>query len=212
MSNIEYRIKALEKANRRLHSVAGLLGGILIITLVCAMKSPAIVHDTLQAKRLEIVTPDGKPAMVLSADVDGSTLNLTGYGDEHTRAIELRADKEGARLMLMKHMEAPLLTAQVDDSGAVLSLFDGHEPSESPKYIVLRSNYSTKQRHGGAGVFINQRNQKDSLKAGLIVDDSGKSNLLLGDSEGKAVRVGVNQQNGKVEFVDRNGNGLWSTP
>jgi len=213
MSNIECRIEALEKANRRWRYAAGLLGGLLLISLAGAMKSPHTIPEVLQAKRIEIITPDGKTAMVLSADAHGSALSLLGYGQNHERAITLAADKEGARLMMMKHAEAPLLTAQIDDSGALLALFDGRQPSQEPKSIILRTASPTKQRQGGAGITISQGVRKDGLlKAGLSVDESGTSCLFLGDSQNKAVSIRVNQQDGKVEFVDRNKKNIWSTP
>jgi hypothetical protein len=91
------------------------------------MKLPDEVPDLLQARRIQVLAPDGKPVIMLNADAHGSVLTLLGQGQSHQGAIMLAADKEGFRRMLMKNQEAPLLTAQVDDAGSSLTLFDGRE-------------------------------------------------------------------------------------
>jgi len=118
MLEIEKRIESLERVNRRWRRMTG--------------------PQVLQAKRIEVLTPDGKPGIVLSADSNGSAIVLTAPGKDHKRRIIMSAHREGVNLMLMKHAEAPLLVANVDDNGSSLSLFDAREPSQNPGGIILR--------------------------------------------------------------------------
>lgn len=213
MSDLECRIEALEKTNCLWRYAAGVLGSVLLIGLVTAMNIPDQVPDLLQARRIQVLSPEGKPVIELSANAHGSMLTLLGQGQIHQRTIELAADQEGVRLVLMKNKEAPLLTAQVDDAGSSLALFDGREPSQEPRGILLRSAYPTEDREGGTAVTLTQGWRKAGLQAGLLMKEPpGTAFLLLGGQQGKAVRVSVNQQNGKVEFVDHNQTTLWSTP
>ena len=93
MSNLECRTEALERANRRWRYAAGLLALLTLTALTVAMKPPAHVPDLLQAKRIEVLAPDGKPAIILKADSEGSSLRLGARGPDHKRAIALEAYK-----------------------------------------------------------------------------------------------------------------------
>jgi hypothetical protein len=213
MSNLERRIEALEKANRRWRYLAGLLALLPLIALTVAAKLPDQVPDLLQAKCIEVLAPDGKPAIILKADSDGSSLRLTGCGPDHKRAIALEAYKEGVRLMLMKHAEAPLLSAQVDDNGSSLTLFDGRQPSQNPRSVVLRSACSTEFREGGAAICLMSSQRAQGVQAGLFMQEPpGGSSLLLGGPKGKTVSVRVNQENGKVDFVSISNKATWTFP
>ena len=97
----------------------------------------------MQARRIEVLSPNGKPAIVLEANNDGARLSIVAQGKDHKRAIALSAHKESVNLVLMKHAEAPLLNARVDDDGAVLGMFDGREPSQGPRGILLRTQCPT---------------------------------------------------------------------
>jgi len=227
MSNLECRVQALEKANRRWSYATALLGGVLLIGLATAMTMPDQVPDLLQTRRIEVLSPEGKPVIELSADSHGSTLTLLGQsqtsrhtGQASQRTISLAADKEGARLVLMKHKEAPLLTAQVDDAGSALVLFDGRQPSQEPRGIHLRSACPTEHTQGGTAVMLTHgwQKDKDTRRAGLFLEEPpGSSFLFLGGQQGKAAKVNVNQQSGKVDFVHvsrpfESETNIWSTP
>jgi hypothetical protein len=216
MSDLERRIEALEKVNRRWRYAAVSLAGVLLLAFVSAGKMPDDLPDLLQARRIQVVAPDGKPAVVLSATADGSSLTLSAQGRDHRRRIALAAHKEGVSLVLMKHAEAPLLRAEVDDDGSSLALFDGREPSQKPRGIVLRTRRPADGNPGATAIMLNKGMRKDELRAGLcIMEPTEKmdiSYLFLGGPQGKTAMVKVNQQNGKVEVLDKSYKPIWSTP
>lgn len=213
MSDVERRIEALEKANRLWRYGAGLLASLLLIALTVAAKLPDEVPEVVQAKRIEVLAPDGRAAIVLSADADGSLLRLSAAGQNHDQAIALGADDEAVHLALMKHKEAPLLIARVDDAGSSLSLFDGRAPSQSPRAIVLRSAWADKQHQGGTTITLMKGWRKDGVQAGLFMQDAPDGSFLfLGGPQGKSVRVRVNQDNAKVDFIGENNKAIWTTP
>ena len=185
MSDIECRIQALEKVNRRWRCAAGLLASMLLIALVGAMKPPAEAPDLLQAKRIEVLAPDGEPVIVLSANAHGSALRLAGRGQDHERGISLVAGKDEVALMLMKHAEAPLFLARVNDAGSALWLTDGREPSQEPRAIHLRST-GTEEEQGGTGMMLMRGMNKSGVGAGLFLQEaSGQASLFLGAPRGK---------------------------
>ncbi len=77
MSNLECRIVALEKANRRWRCAASVTGALLLIGAMTAASAPDTVSDVLRARRIEVLAPDGEPAIVLKASVHGSELSLS---------------------------------------------------------------------------------------------------------------------------------------
>jgi hypothetical protein len=212
MSDVERRIEALEKVNRRWRYAAGLLASVLLIALVGAMKPAVEAPDLLQAKRIEVLAPDGTPRIVLSANSQASTLNLIGRGQDHERAISLVAGKHEVALMLMKHAEAPLFMARVNDTGSDLWLSDGREPSQEPRSIHLRST-GTEDKQGGTGLTLIRGMKKSGIAASLVVGDPSRQvALFLGGPKGRQTALRVNQDSGSVEFTGDSGRPLWSTP
>ncbi|MHC4740961.1 MAG: hypothetical protein ACYS8Z_03560 [Planctomycetota bacterium] len=213
MSDLERRIEALEKVNRRWRYAAVLLGSVLLIALVSGAKSAEEVPDLLQAKRIEVVRPDGKPGIVLEARAEGSALNLSAQGPDHERRIALAAHEEGVSLWLMKHAEAPLLTAEVDDDGAVLNMFDGRQPSQDPRGILLRAKRPSDGIMGGTAVALTHGSRKQDFRAGMFtIEPSAISYLHLGGPKGKTAAVRVNQDNGKLEVFGEGSKRIWTTP
>ena len=213
MSNIEERIKSLEKVNRRWRYMAGLLACLLIIILTLGAKQSDSIPEVLQANRIEILRPDGEPGIVLSADDNRSAIGLTAEGQDHKRIISLMAHREGAELVLMKHAEAPLFIARVDDNGSLLSLIDGREPSQKPGSIVLRSTSPVEDSPGGSMITMSKGPRNKDMLAGLLAIENGDSpSLFLGPGEGKSMNINVNQENGKLDFLGENGKSIWTMP
>jgi len=213
MEDLQRRVEALERGNRRWRCAVGLFGGLLLLAVVVAAKTPTQVPDLLQAKRIEVLAPDGEPVITLRAYEYGAALALSCRGDQHERIACLAADKDGAHLRLMKHKEAPLFSATVDDNGSALKLFDGREPSQDPRSIVLRSARPTEDLRGAAGILLMRGTRKSSIEASLAVHEVlGEAFLLLGGAQGKSARLRVNQESGSVEFVDQSNRPVWSTP
>jgi len=162
------------------------------------------VADVVQAKRIEVLGPDGKPAIVLSAEDRQTFLRISARGRNHERSITLGADREGAHLALAKHAEAPLFSARVDDDGSSLALYDGREPSQHPQGVILRSACPTTKGPGGTVVALTRGWGKDA-ESGLFMEESQQSFLLLGGPKGKKVIIRADQDTGKVNIVDTDG-------
>jgi hypothetical protein len=213
MSEIEKRIESLERINRRWRYMAGLFAGLLIISLTVGAKLPGSVPEVLQARRIEILRPDGEPGIVLLADANRSAIGLGAQGPDHKRAISLMANREAVELVLMKHAEAPLFLARVNDSGSTLFISDGREPSQKPRSIVLRSVSPAEDSPGGTMINLTKGPRKADIHAGLLMlEDGSGASLLLGGDKGKSVNIRVNQQDGKVGFFSENSKAIWTTP
>jgi hypothetical protein len=213
MSGIEKRIESLERVNRCWRYMTGLFAVLLLISLAVGAKLPDSIPQVLKARRIEVLAPDGKPGIVLKADTNGSAIGLTAQGQDHKRMISLMAYREGVHLMLMKHAEAPLFLATVDDNGSSLSLFDGREPSQNPRSIVLRSASPAENSPGGTMINLMKGPQKADIQAGLLMlEDERGTSLLLGGDKGKSANIRVNQEDGKVGFFGENDKVIWTIP
>ena len=214
MSEIEKRIESLERINRRWRYMTGLFAVLLLISLTVGAKLPDSIPEVLQARRIEVLTPDGKPGIILSVDDNGSGIGLTAPGKGHKRRISLSAHREGVHLMLMKHAEAPLFIASVDDNGSLLSLFDAREPSRDRGGIVLKSASPAEDYPGVTMInLIKGGALKEDIQAGLLILESEKAaSLVLGGDDGKLVNIRVNQKDGKVGFFNENDKAIFTMP
>jgi hypothetical protein len=123
------------------------------------------------------------------------------------------ADREGVHFVLMKHAEAPLFFAEVDDNGSSLALFDGRQPSQNPRSIILRSTSPVGGNPGGTMINLMKGPRKADIQAGLLMLENDKgTSLLLGGDKGKSVNIRVDQEDGKVGFFGENDKAIWITP
>ncbi|MCP4610342.1 MAG: hypothetical protein GY845_16650 [Planctomycetes bacterium] len=214
MSEIEKRIESLERVNRRWRRMTGIFAALLLISLTVSAKPPASIPEVLKAKRIEVLTPDGKQGIVLNADSNGSAIVLTAPGKDYKRRIIMSAHREGVNLMLMKHAEAPLFVASVDDNGSLLSLFDAREPSQNPGGIVLKSASPADDYPGVTMINLKKGGAiKEDIQAGLLILESQKAaSLVLGGDDGKLVNIRVNQKDGKVGFFNENNKAVFTMP
>jgi hypothetical protein len=193
--------------------MTGLFAALLLISLTVGAALPDSIPEVLKARRIEVLAPDGKPGIVLSADTNRSAIGLTAQGRDHKRAISLMADREGVELVLMKHAEAPLFLARVNDSGSTVFISDGREPSQKPRSIVLRSTSPADDSPGGTMINLMKGPRKADIQAGLLMLENGKgTSLLLGGDKGKTVNIRVNQEDGKVGFLGENDKAIWTMP
>ncbi|MFX0202951.1 MAG: hypothetical protein ACFFCW_43160, partial [Candidatus Hodarchaeota archaeon] len=140
-------------------------------------------------------------------------LRLNAQGQDHERAISLMANREGVHFVLMKHAEAPLFSAKVDDNGSSLALFDGRQPSQNPRSIILRSASPAKDSPGGTMINLMKGPRTADIQAGLLVLENDKgTSLLLGGDKGKLVNIRVNQKDGKVGFFGEDDEVIWTMP
>ena len=204
---------ALEKANRRWRYGAGLLAAVLLAVLTVGAAAPDTVPDLLQARRIEVLSPAGRPVIVLSADEQQAALRLTARGPEHDRMVGLMAHRDGVHLALMKNKEAPLISARVDDNGSSLALFDGREPSQQPRGIILTSMCQGEEPMGATTVALTKGWRKEGVTAGLLMQDGEESvSLFLSGAERRSASMRVDQKTGKVAFVSEENKAIWSTP
>ena len=125
----------------------------------------------------------------------------------------MMAHREGVELVLLKHAEAPLFLARVNDSGSKLFLSDGREPSQKLGSIVLRSVSPAGDGPGGTMINLMKGPRKEDIHAGLLMLENGKgTSLLLGGDKGKSVNIRVNQQDGKIGFFGDNNKAIWTMP
>jgi hypothetical protein len=244
MSDLERRIETLEKVSRRWRYAAVSLVGIMLIALVSGGKPADDVPDLLQARRIEVLRPDGKPGIVLQANDKGSGLSIrawaesnkdrdpavvleanknrsglsvTARGNGHQRGISFGANGESVGMVFMKHKEYPLLKFDGNDDGCMLAMFDGHEPSQNPTTILLKTEWSEEDKRGLTGIALAKEREMhlNDMRAGLFMGETDAmemSYLQLGGSQGKTAIVKVNQENGKLEVTDQGNKGMWTTP
>jgi hypothetical protein len=113
----------------------------------------------------------------------------------------------------MKHAEAPLFLARVNDSGSTVFISDGREPSQKPRSIVLRSTSPADDSPGGTMINLMKGPRKADIQAGLLMLENDKgTSLLLGGDKGKSVNIRVNQEDGKVGFLGENDKVIWTMP
>lgn len=116
--------------------------------------------------------------------------------------------------MLMKHAEAPLFIANVDDNGSSLSLFDAREPSKDHGGIVLKSASPAEDYPGVTLInLIKGGPRKEDIQAGLLILETEKSaSLVLSGDNGKLVNIRINQKDGNVSFFDENNKVIFTMP
>ena len=159
---------------------------------------------------------DGKPVIALEAHDNRSALSVVAQGKGGQRAIGFGADKEGVGMMFMKHKEYPLLRFDGNDDGCMLAMFDGREPSQEPRGILLRTQRPTEGGHAGTVVALTRGSSKVDTRAGMFImeptETAENTYLQLSGSEGKTATVRVNQENGKLEVFGKGNKVMWTTP
>jgi hypothetical protein len=201
------------------------------------------VPDLLRARRIEVLRPDGKPGIVLEANKDksglrmrawaesnkdrdpsvvlearknGSGVSITARGNLDQRGISFGANEESVGLAMMKHKECPLLHFDGNDDGCMLAMFDGREPSQEPRGILLRTQRPAEGMRAGTMIALTRGSSKVDMRAGIFImeptETAEKTYLQLAGSQGKTATVIVNQENGKLEVWDQGSKAMWTTP
>lgn len=224
MSNLEHRIETLEKVNRRWRYATVALAGVLLIALVGAAKLPDEVPDLLQARRIEVLRPDGKPGIVLEAKKNGSKLSIRAWaegqkdgnpavkleanenasglrittrGKNGERAIGLSADEERT-LFVMTGRGERLLLAHGDDKGSSLTLYDGRQRYQKPTTVGLSAQWSKEDKMGMTGITLGKeggRRQSD-MRAGLFTRETDTQ-------EGSYLQLGGDQGKTATVYVNQ---------
>src|SRR5438874_2246573 len=120
---LEERLARLERSNRRWRRSCVALVAFIATGLVLAAEQAPAPAEILQAKRLELIGPDGKAAIVMEAKPDATSLAV--WGPDHEHAAVFVAQKNKAAMMLMKNKEAPEVFAEAVDQGGQIGVTDG---------------------------------------------------------------------------------------
>ena len=203
MNELEKRIESLELCNRRWWRAAWITATVVLAGLMVAAKTPEGADNVLRAKRIEVLAPDGTPAIVLSADDHNASLTISAPAEESDHAIALNAGKDGTQLMMMRGKESPLFLVLTDEAGSTLALSANHELKERSRSISLRSIRRTDRYGGGAYIMLarNGGHKRADIDAMFSVrEPDGKVAIVLGDFN--AGDIALKSEDGVLEFVE----------
>lgn len=199
----EERLTRLERSNRRWRVVCIALLSLVGIGLIAAAEKAPAPAEILQAKRIELIGPDGKAAIVMEAKPDATSLAVWGPDHEHAAVLVAKPDKTA--MMLLKNKDAPEVYAEAVDQGGQIGVTDGRDVAGATDRAALNMSGSP----SGFSIFhvVNGRPESrlsfSKLGGGLELRTPG----------GKAVTRVVGADKGsRVEIIDSTGNLVWSAP
>jgi hypothetical protein len=201
----EDRLSRLERSNRRWRAcclVLVLLMGAGFI--VAAERGPAPAPaEIVQAKRIELIGPDGRAAIVLEATPDATTFAV--WGPDHEHAAVLVAKPNKTAMMLMKNKDAPEVFAEAVDQGGQIGVTDGLVTSGTEDRAALNIS-------GGPNGFSIFHVVNGHPESRLSFSKLG-GGLELRTPGSKAVTRVIGADKGsRVEIDDAQGNLVWSAP
>jgi hypothetical protein len=127
--SVEDRLTELERSNRRWRTACAILIASIGIGIVIAAEKPPAPVEIIQAKRIEVMDPQGRAAIVLQAKEDATSLAV--WGPDHAHAAVLVAQKQKASMMLMKNGETPEVFAEAVDQGGQIGVTDGRATNDA---------------------------------------------------------------------------------
>jgi hypothetical protein len=201
--SIDERLLRLERSNRRWRAGCfGILLLMLIGFIVAAEKAPPPA-EIIQARRIEVIGPDGKAAIVMEAKPDSTSLAVWGPDHEHAAVLVAKPDKTA--MMLMKNKDAPEVFAEAVDQGGQIGVTDGRDQTTATDRTALNIAGSA----SGFSIFHVVNGHPESR---LSFSKLG-GGLELRTPGGKAVtRVIGAERGGRVEIIDSDGKMVWSEP
>ena len=201
--SLEERFERLERSNRRWR--AACLGMLLIgvgAFLTAAGNAPAPAQ-IIQAKRIELIGPDGKASIVMEAKADETSFAVWGPDHEHAAVLVAKADKTA--MMLMKNKGAPEVFAEAVDQGGQIGVTDGRDTTDPNDRAALNMSGSA----SGFSIFHVVNGHPESR---LSFSKLG-GGLELRTPGGKAVtRVIGAERGGRIEIIDGEGKTIWTEP
>jgi hypothetical protein len=201
--NFEERLTRLERSNRRWRAGCIALLSLLGIGLIAAAEKAPAPADLLQAKRFELIGPDGKPAIEMEAKPDATSLAIWGPDHEHAALLVARHDKTA--MMLMKNKDAPEVYAEAVDQGGQIGVTDGRDVAGTTDRAALNMSGSP----SGFSIFHMVNGRPESR---LSFSKLG-GGLELRTPGGKAVTRVVGAEKGsRIEILDSDGKLVWSAP
>lgn len=202
-SALEERFTRLERSNRRWRASCFallLIGG---VGFVIAAEQPPGPAEIIQAKRIELIGPDGKAAIVLEAKSDSTSLAV--WGPDHQHAAVLVAQNNKSALMLMKNKDTPEVFAEAVDHGGEIGVTDGRDDAAPADRAALNITGTP----NGFSIFHLVNGKPESR---LSFSKLG-GGLELRTPGSKAVtRVIGADKASRIEIDDAEGNATWSVP
>lgn len=200
---VEERLTQLERSNRRWRTACIALLSLIGIGLIAAAEKAPAPAEILQAKRIELIGPDGKAAIVMEAKPDATSLAVWGPDHEHAAVLVAKPDKTA--MMLLKNKDAPEVYAEAVDQGGQIGVTDGRDVAGATDRAALNMSGSP----SGFSIFHVVNGHPESR---LSFSKLG-GGLELRTPGGKAVTRVVGAEKGsRIEILDTAGNLLWSAP
>jgi hypothetical protein len=200
-SSLEERVALLERSNRRWRGVCVSLLLTALVGLVVAAEQPPAPAEILQAKRIELIGPDGKADIVLEAKPDATSLAVWGPDHQHAAVLVARVDKTA--MMLMKNKDAPEVFAEAVEQGGQIGVTDGRDSANPGDRAALNIS-------GGPNAFSIFHVVNGHPESRLSFSKLG-GGLELRTPGSKAVtRVIGSDKGGRVEIDDTEGAPVWS--
>lgn len=202
---LEQRVQRLEQSNRRWRSACvALLLAMGAALIVSAQPAAPPVAELIQARRIEVIDPQGHPAIVLQAKADAASLAV--WGPDHQHAAVLVGQQTKSALMLMKNNQTPEVFAEAVDTGGAIGVTDGRSPSEAH---ADRAALNISGGPQGFAIFHVVNGQPESR---LSFSKNG-GGLELRSPGGKAVtRIVGSDAGGRVQIVNPQGQITWEAP
>jgi hypothetical protein len=204
MDDVESRLAALEKSNRRWRAGCIVLLSLLGLgVLLAAERSPA-PPAILQARRIEVLDAKGKAVITLQASDEASTIAVEGPDHEHTAVIVAKA--KSASLMLLKNKEAVEVFAEAGNEGGQLGVTNGRggvrtDPERASVNLV------------GSDAGFSLFHVVDGRPQSRLSFNSAGGGLELRTPGSKAgARVVGSDKGSRVEILDPTGKSVWSAP
>ncbi|HXE52217.1 MAG TPA: hypothetical protein VN541_04345 [Tepidisphaeraceae bacterium] len=203
--SLEQRLELLEKSNRRWKALSvGLLACIGAGLLIAAQPATPAPAEILQAKRIEVIDPQGHPSIVLQAKEDGSSIAV--WGPDHQHAAVLVGQQKKSALMLMKNNQTPEVFAEAVDTGGEIGVTDGRSPAEAA------SDRAALNISGGPHGFAIFHVVNGRPESRLSFSKNG-GGLELRTPGSKAVtRVIGAETGGHLQIVNGDGQVVWDAP
>ena len=202
-SSMEQRLTRLERSNHRGRTCC--LGLVLVVTagvLVSAGKAP-VPEQIIQARRFELIGPDGKATLIMEAKPDATSLAV--YGPDHRHVAILVAKQNTAAMVLLKDPQAVEVSAEAADPGGQIVIGDGRSTGEAGE----RSSLNLTGSNDRFSIFhmVNGRPASQlsfsKLGGGLELRTPGSK---------AATRILGSDKGGHVEILNADGLSVWSAP
>ena len=202
--SVEERLMRLERSSRRWRTCCLGLLAVIGIGLLAAAEKPPAPAEIIQAKRFELIDPQGHPAIVLQAKADGASLVV--WGPDHEHAAVLVGQQKRAALMLMKNSDAPEVFAEAVDQGGQIGVTDGKAGAEAT------GTRAALNLTGSPGGFKLVQIVNGKPESGISFSNLGAAIELRTPGSKAVTRIIGADKGGFVEIRNTQGEPTWSAP